>query len=323
MSLRRFVILLTVACSACGPDACGPDLPPGSEGHPLQVRLIASGPPEAAEAMARELEPYLERELSIEVRVAVNDSAAELVDGFAYSEVHVAFLNTFAYLVAHKWGGADAGLCLRFRSGRCVYQGGIVVRADSGITAPEDLNGKKFAFKDPYATSGYLLALQYLDSHSITPASTAFAGSYHAVVEGVYDGTYDAGAVYADRDTDGTLTDARSELTATHADAAQRLSLLAETGEIPSGPVAFDSRLPSELRDRVVAALLKWGESDRGRETLSLVYGARGLAPSQDEDYMQVRRTVARLGQSVERLVPDGGGLVIRERLYDMNDDLP
>ena len=53
--------------------------------------------------------------------------------------------------------------------GRPDYFGAIIVMADSGITGPQQLKGKKVAFSDIGSTSGHLAPMQLLADYGIDP----------------------------------------------------------------------------------------------------------------------------------------------------------
>jgi phosphonate transport system substrate-binding protein len=53
--------------------------------------------------------------------------------------------------------------------GRPDYFGAIIVMADSGITSPQQLKGKKVAFSDIGSTSGHLAPMQLLADYGVDP----------------------------------------------------------------------------------------------------------------------------------------------------------
>ena len=254
--MRCAVLLLCLLLLQCTKE------PAGTPARPLAVRLMPAKNAEAQKQLAAGMQEYLASRLNATVQVQGVGDYYSIVDGFAAGSVHAALVNTMGYVASHKWGGAEAVLALRFRSGKASYAGKIIVRRDGPVKKPEDLNGRRFAFHDRYSTSGYLLPLSYLRSKGIKPGSLHHLPAYRDIVLGVYNGQFDAGAIYFDEPDGKNIRDARQEILSEYPDASEKLVILAETGRVPASPFAVARSLNESMADRLTTALADYARTD-------------------------------------------------------------
>ncbi|MBL8019505.1 MAG: phosphate/phosphite/phosphonate ABC transporter substrate-binding protein [Leptospirales bacterium] len=310
--LSLFWVGLVAIAASCHPT----DLAKvGTASQPLVMKIIPGQSVPASEKLAQLTQRRLEK-YGIAARVTVATDVPALIEELGGGKTHGAILNTMSYAVARKWTRARPQLRLVFRSGKSVYRGKILARADSGINQLSDLAGRRIALKDRYSTTGFLLPRYQFRQNKVQPGSSEFLGTYKGVVLAVYNRTFDAGAIYYD-DPDGLgkARDARAELVE-HVDATTVLKVIADTGELPSGPLALDDRLTATLKDSIERALQSAvAEDPEYRQTLENALGAIGFVKAADSDYEGLSAIIAGAGLEEEDLIEKGYVLKIREAL--------
>jgi len=211
----------------------------------------------------------------------------------------MASLATFAYVMAADRGCAEAAM-LSVRFGSPTYNGQILVRADSGISDLSQLAGKTFCRPDPLSTSGWVIPSIMLRGAGVDPdtglAQVVDAGSHDAVAAGVYDGTCDAGATYVD---------ARTRIEEDYPDVMEQTVVIAIEPDIPNDGVQFQSSMPQELRDKIVAGLLTIAATEEGAEALNTAYQWEELIEADNSFYDPFRQILQAAGIKAEDLVGD------------------
>jgi phosphonate transport system substrate-binding protein len=202
-------------------------------------------------------------------------------------------------VLAHNKYGVEP-LLITTRHGSRTYNGEIITRTDSGINTLKDLKGKKFAFVDPLSTSGTIYPQLTMMAAGIDPkkdlGQTIFAGGHDKVVLAVYQKQVDAGAIY------GGVSDARARVESTVPDIMAKTKVIAHTDEIPSDNVSVRHELPTEVKAKLKAALLKIAASDDGKRILEN-YDIDGLQSVKDSDYDTIRKATEALDINLEQAV--------------------
>ncbi len=275
----------------------------GSAYQPIQFMLTPSVDAQRISANGDLLASFLERETGLHVRTSVPTNFIAVVEAFGAGKADLAIMNSFSYLLAHSRYGASAVLRVLRRDGERSYRGQIIARSDAGINSLEDLRGRKMAFVDPSSTSGYIYPKALLDRRGIRIGEEVFGNKHDIVVTMIYQGQVDAGATYyspPDKTT-GELLDARARVKAQFPDVFERIRILEVTDDIPNDPVVVRNNLPSDLRDKIVKALLRFAATDDGRKALMEIASVEGLEPTTDADYSEMERIVTTFSIDVEK----------------------
>ncbi len=258
------VALLLVAAfvlSACGggnQQAEGPKDP-----DKLVMGFVPSQNATTLQETAEPLGKMLSDELGIPVEVFVSTNFIGLVEAMANEQVHIGFLNPFAYVIAKDRGDPVEVMFKSVRHGNDSYRAQIFVRADSGINDVQGLKGKKFAFVDHASTSGYLFAAHYLLKNGIDPEKdieAIMAGSHDGAVLSVYNGQTDGGA---------SFEDARTLLKDDYPDVMDKVKVIAYTDPIPNDTISVASWLSDDLKKRIHDALPRLPRRKRARRSSS------------------------------------------------------
>jgi phosphonate transport system substrate-binding protein len=285
------LIVVSLALAACGPAELG------TEENPIVWSFVPSGEMERVAAGADSVAAIIEEETGLIIDTNVATEYAGVIEAMCSDpvEAHMGSLATFAYVLAHERGCANAAL-VSVRYGSPVYNGQIIVRVDSGITEVSQLAGKVFCRPDPLSTSGWIIPQLDLLAAGVNPDTdlqVLDAGSHDAVVAAVYSGECDAGAVYVD---------ARTNLQDEHPDIMEALAILHVSTDIPNDGVQFVPGLDQEIQDKIVQAILDLAETEEGQVALDTAYSWTSLQKIDDSFYDSFRQLLDAAGMDVEAL---------------------
>lgn len=260
---------------------------------------------EAGKVMShgRKLGDHLTEKLGVRVEIEVAPSYAAVIEGLGSAKVDVAWMPTYAYIIAHDKYKADVAL-MCVRRGQKAYRGMFVVRADSGIEKLEDLEGKTIAYTDAASTSGYIYPSAMLAAKGIQLKRHTFSGGHDKSMLMVYQGTTDAGCAYwSPAADDGQIKDARKDLLDTYPDAKDVLKTIAFTEWIPNDNLSFRADFPADLRQRIVDEILEWVKTEEGAKEVAALSDVTGFEPATDADYDVVRELIAQSGQAPDEVL--------------------
>ena len=303
---RILVLLLVVSISAAVLSiGCGVRSGQlGSEKNPIQVRFMPS-PDSDATADSEIITKFLEQFSDYNIDGKISKDYITMIDGLAGKKVDVAFINSLGYMLAREVSGADAVFQLKGEDGSTVYRAAVVANTNSGITNLEDINGKVFGFTDPYSMSGYLMPLALFKEKGIKPKETKFIKGQAALLEAIYNGEIDAGAVYYRAPGPyGRIHDARERLIEKYPDTLEKIKLITVTDPIPNTPIVFRKGLPDDVVKKLTTAFSDLAKSAEGILALEKLYGAAGLAPANEEEFSNINKMLKKLGKDVKEVVP-------------------
>ena len=304
MHMRRrgatvLAVLLAAAflLSACG----GGNQPEGGETakqdpDKLVMGFVPSQNATTLQETAKPLGDMLSQELGIPVEVFVSTNFIGLVEAMANEQVHIGFLNPFAYVIAKDRGDPVEVMFKSVRHGSDSYRAQIFVHADSGITDLQQLKGKKFAFVDPASTSGYLFAAHVLKKNGIDPEKDiqpVMAGSHDGAVLSVYNKQTEAGA---------SFEDARTLLQKDYPDVTDKVKVIAYSDPIPNDTISVASWLSDDLKQKIHDAFVKIAETEDGKKVLFDIYEIEGLTDAKDSDFDIIRNVAKDMGINLEEL---------------------
>ncbi|AOR24638.1 phosphate/phosphite/phosphonate ABC transporter substrate-binding protein [Clostridium taeniosporum] len=146
--------------------------------------------------------PILERlfkKLNLTPRIIIVKDYDALSDQIKKGIIDIGWFSPFAYVIARNKANVIPLVTPRVH-GKTYYNGYIIANKNSGIKTLEDLKNKRFAYVDKNSASGYLYARHILKDNKINPdnlfSNVSFAGSHDNVINGVLNGSFDAGATY-------------------------------------------------------------------------------------------------------------------------------
>lgn len=243
----------------------------GSADRPLHMMFVPSGEAQVILQGGEDIARLLKKFTGLHFKTSIATSYAAVIEAMGAGKVDIGWLATFAYVLAREKYDVDL-LLIVVRFGSPFYRGQIVVRADSGITTLEDLQGKRFAYVDPVSTSGHLYPKTLLMAKGLDPdrlfAHAVFAGSHNAVILSIMKGEVDAGATY---------DDARAAIAKDFPEVYDRVRVIAYTKEIPNDTVTARKNLDPELKKRITEGLQYLAKTPEGSRLLKRLYGISGL----------------------------------------------
>ena len=239
------------------------------------------------------IKAFLEKETGVSINLIIPPDYDTVVEAFGKPNPCFAIMSSLSYVHANKKHQAMVKL-RTVRYGRAVYQGMIVVNANSKIKTLADLNGKAIVYTDALSTSGYLYPKSMIQKANVTIGKEIFAKKHDEVIRLVYEGKADAGAAfYSPPSSKGEIHDARDRLRAKHPDVEKKVVILATTDPIPNDPIVFSKQFDSETARKLYTALVKFSTDAKGKQVLLDLYGTEGFTKASDTDYDSLRKLLA------------------------------
>jgi len=299
----------SAASSAAAPTTAPPPPKPvpqpvasglGSEAKPITMYFVPSEQVDKLTLSGKQVAADLEKLTGLKFKTAVPTSYGAVIESMGSGDADVAWLATFAYLIAHQKYGVNVGLTTT-RNGLDTYKGEIIARADSGINDIKGCNGKTVAWTDAASTSGYVFPSALFASQGVKPGKELFAGGHPQAVLAVYQGTADcAGTFYSPNNPDGSPADSRASQLKTYPDILQKVKIVGFTPDIPNDTISFRKDFPKELQDRIVNAMLYYASTPESKQPLADVGSITGFVRSDDSRYQVVRDSLTALGKKPE-----------------------
>jgi phosphonate transport system substrate-binding protein len=291
-----FAFLVLVSCGK------QKEYPLGSEKNPVKMFFVPSAEVGKIVSQAEELEKYLEDKTGYHFKIEVPMSYAAVIEAIGVNNADIAWLGTFAYVLANEKYGAEVALTT-LRKGMAAYRGQFVAKASSNIFSVEDLQGKTIAYTDKGSTSGYIYPAGMLNQKNIEPKNVLFAGGHPQAISAVYDGRADAGCSFWSPEYEGVPQDARKLVAENLPDVYDKVKIIGLTDWIPNDTVVFRKNMDNEMKNNILRNLLAYSETEEGKEVLRKLYEIDGFTEAKDDDYDVVRKTVEALGYNLEEMV--------------------
>lgn len=256
--------------------------------EPLRLGVV---PYEAEDKVRENFKPfldYLSRRIGRQVTVYVATDYVGLTEALRAKKIELYMSSPFPYVMASSQVElvplfAWLEMKEKGKRGDLYYRGVIITRNDSGIKRVEDLKGKRMAFMDPASTSGHLYPVELLMRHGVHPKKDLkmqyYAGNADALVNAVYNGNVDAGALYRGG-MERVLKDPEK---------IKQMRVVAETRDIPTGVLAARGDLPKSLIEKIRRVI---AELDRGGQCEAICgsFSVNGWVPVKDEQFDSVRK---------------------------------
>lgn len=172
------------------------------------------------------------------------------------------------------------------------FKGIFIVRADSGITDPEQLKGHVVTFPARTALAACILPQYFLHSHGIDVAADIdnhYVGSQESSILSVFMGLSAAGA---------TWPPPWRAFQHDRPDEASQLRVAWETESLVNNSVMVRDEVPAAVQAQLRTQLVSLSTAPGGKEILDAMETARFL-PASDSDYDIVREYVARFEREV------------------------
>ncbi len=197
--------------------------------------------------------------------------------------VDIGWFSPFAYVSAKEKGNV-LPLVTPIVNKATSYTGYIIARKDKGYKTIDDLKGKRFGFVDSKSASGYVYPRALLAASGKDPKSffgeTLFVGSHDRVIEGVLNGSLDAGATYSE---------ALERVGASGVN-LNDFEIISSTDPIPKDAIAARPGFEQELADKINEAFMATTDKENPFMTKTHI---NGFVKAKDADYEVVRKAAA------------------------------
>jgi phosphonate transport system substrate-binding protein len=275
----------------------------GSKSNPIKMFFVPSMEAGTIITSGQAVADYLTKSTGYYFKVAVPTSYASVIEAMGTNETDIAWLATFAYILANEKFGAEVALTT-VRNGLEKYKGQFVVRTDSKIHSLQDMQNKIIAYTDAASTSGYMYPSALLKKQNIKPRNYFFAGGHPQAILAVYDGKADVACTFwSPPGPQGEIRDARRSLLETYPDIAEKIRIVDYTEWIPNDTVTFRKGFPADMRENIVQSLLDFAASEEGHQILLTMLDIDDFVRADDADYDIVRETIKLLETDVSTMI--------------------
>ena len=299
------LVMLLLALSGCQSEstrAARANKKLGTRQNPIKMYFVPSLEAGKVVSSGEAIAKALEAATGYHFKVAVPTSYAAVIEALGSFQADVAWLPTYAYVLAKQKYGANVRL-MTVRNGLTKYRGQFLAMKDD-IKTIEDIQGKVIAYTDAASTSGYIYPSAVLKQKGIVPKDHIFAGGHPQAVLAVYSDRADVACGYwSPPDASGKPMDSREKLFSTHPDIFDKVRIIGFTDWIPNDTVTFRKNLPEELEKEIVKALYDFARSDEGKKTLKGLYDVDGLEHASDQDYDVVRTALKAMNMDPESML--------------------
>lgn len=216
----------------------------------------------------------LGREIGEKMQVRVYRTFDEFETDLVNGRVDFAYMNPYHLLIARK----AQGYVPLVRDGSRQLSGVMVVRHDSPVKSPRDLDGQILGFPDPdaFAASLYMRALLQ------EKEKIRFESRYFTTHSNVYRHVI-LGTVAAGGGVNVTLARERPET-------RKELRVLYETPATSPHPLCAHPRISPALQQRIIQAVLRMTEDEDGRAALKLIDIPQPVRASYGRDYQLLEK---------------------------------
>lgn len=219
----------------------------------------------------------LERDTGVCLRLHVPNSIADFGEHMFQGKPDFAFMNPMYMVRAHQ----SHGYIPLLRSGEEPLVGVLVVRADRGARNLKELDGQIIAFPSPNSFASSVLIRALLEREGVT-FKALYLNSHEAVYRAVLMGDAAAG---------GGIT---TSLGREPARVRESLTIVKTTLPTVPHPFAVHPRVPAEVREKIVAALMAMTHDPAGEDSLRRIGLTAPMAADYGRDY-----------QALETMKPD------------------
>jgi phosphate/phosphite/phosphonate ABC transporter binding protein len=204
---------------------------------------------------------YLGNKLGVRFKVTFYRQYEDIVKAMISGDCDFAWLGPVTYLNA-RMGVACIPLAQVMINGTGFYKSVILIRKGDRYSDITDLKGKSFAFTDKNSTSGYIYPWNFMKERGIVPedffSNTDYTGSHSNAIVQLISGKYAAVAV-----EENALKRLSEKID------VSSVTILAEAGNIPNGPIAAHPKVPGPLADKMKTLLIDLTTSKDGQEFMN------------------------------------------------------
>lgn len=234
---------------------------------------------ERHQAFAEYLSKYADHEWHI---VYIKDYPS-FITQFKLKQIRAGFIGSALGYQLIKEGSA-LPVARGEKGGVSTYNGYLFTRKDGGLNKIEDLQGKRFAYVDPYTSAGYLFPRYLLKSKGYDQDEffrvASFLGSHDKAIQAVLDGSFDGGAAKDMVWNKMAKENPRIE---------SELQILAKEGPFPDDTFMISADFGGEEVDELRELMLEISDKPDGKDYLTRI-GIDRFIITENKDFDNVKR---------------------------------
>ncbi len=201
----------------------------------------------------------LSRELDRKILFVLTNTYEEMQEGYLNKEIDMGIINAYSFIKIIDTPHLIP-IAARVKENNKNYKSLFIVKKESGIHSIKDLEGKSFAFGDPFSTSSFLVPMHQLDKAGIKPlqyfSKTLIISKQDSIIYSVLNRTVDGGAIAS-----FIFNEQESEL-------KEKFRIIYESPPFPLGPFVVNTDIGEELIEKTKHFLLNLENSEEGRDAL-------------------------------------------------------
>lgn len=261
----------------------------GKEEEVLNVAFASVVSPKETKSKYQLLVNYLEEKLEMKLNVVQKQSYDEVNQLLKTGEVDVAFICSLSYVLGKEEGYLE-GIAVPVVNGENIYRPYLIVHRNSKIKKLEDLEGKRFAYMDPYSYSGKLSMLDMLNQKGYEEEAffdrTFYTYSHDYSVSAVARGAVDGAVV------DSMLFDLLMNMK--NEDAAQ-VKIIEKGSYAGAPPVVVSDQLDDSIQKEITEVMLNLNENKEGEKILDSIK-IDSYAVFEEKNYLPIEEILQRIG---------------------------
>lgn len=257
----------------------------------VRIALASVLSPQASLVKYKDLLDYIGSHMNASIEIIQKQSYQEVDRMLKTGEVDIAFICSLSYVLGLN-GEYIVDVASPEINGRAFYNSYTIVHRNSLFQSLEELEGKKFAYTDPYSYTGRLSILiqLYEKGYSINEffGSTFFTYSHDYSINAVALGIVDGATV------DGILFD---QLLEQKPELSQQIKIIGTGKEAGTPPIVASKKADLKLVEEFTEILLNLQNNEHGKELLKEL-GVDKYVPINQKDYEVIQKGLFLIGEA-------------------------
>lgn len=244
----------------------------------LRVALL---PDENASTIIKaneDFQAYLEEKTGKKVELIVTTDYASMIEAMRRGRIELGYFGPLSYTLAKDKSPEIEAFAAQMKKGSATYHSIIIGNAESGVTKPEDVEGKTMAYGDQASTSSHLIPKSILLAKGFKAGENykeQFLGAHDAVALAVQNGNAEMGGmsepIYYDMIERGILD-------------PEKVKVILKSDPFPNYPWTLQGYLADDLKESIKKAFFELDDM-----AILKKMKAEGFSPISDEAYDKVR----------------------------------
>ncbi len=278
-----FALLLLFAVLTAG------SLSPAQAETELNFGIIST---DATAALKQAWQPFIDdlnKETGLKVTAFFATDYAGIIEAMRFNKVQFAWMGNKAAIEAVDRAGGEIFAQVVFADGSTGYYSYLITHKDSPVKSLEDFlkNGKQYTFGngDPNSTSGNLVPGFYVFAkNGIDPKSN------FKVMTSANHGANLAAVLNKQVDVATNNSEELGKLKGQAPEKAEQIRILWTSPEIPSDPLVWRKELPDDVKQKIKAFVLAYGNTEHGKSVMNGIYSYGGFRDSSNAQLLPIRQ---------------------------------